>query len=273
MKKNDLFSLDGRIIVITGAAGVLAGAAASHLARQGAHLELLDLRKEAVDEKVGELRRVTDRVAGHACDVLDQRMLEEVHGKIRETHGRIDVLINGAGGNRAGAYVQDSQSLFDMDMDEYRKVMDLNLNGTLFPALEFGKSMAEQKKGSVINFSSMAAAQSITRVPGYSAAKASVENLTRWLAMELAVKFGGDIRVNAVAPGFFITIQNRHVLLEKDGSLTERSNLVIRNTPMGRFGEPEELCGIIHFLASEASSFITGTVIPVDGGFSSFSGV
>ena len=186
---------------------------------------------------------------------------------------RIDVLVNAVGGNLPGAVIPDSKSIFDLSENDFDEVVDLNLKGTIMPSVVFGKVMAKQASGSIINYSSMTVDRAITRVVGYSAAKAAMENFTRWMAVEMALKFGDGIRVNAIAPGFFIGKQNKKLLLNEDGSLTERGEKIIRNTPMKRFGNADELSGAIHFLSSESSSFITGIVLPVDGGFSAYSGV
>jgi NAD(P)-dependent dehydrogenase (short-subunit alcohol dehydrogenase family) len=204
---------------------------------------------------------------------LDKSSLEETAKKIVETWSAIDILINCAGGNVPGATLNPDQTIFDMKIDDWEKVINLNQNGTVFPCLVFGKVMAEQTKGSIINISSMATYSALTRIPGYSVAKTGINIFTKWMATELAQKFGEGIRVNAIAPGFFIGDQNRSVLINPDGSLTERSKKVIAKTPMGRFGDITELNGVVQFLCSEAAGFITGAIIPVDGGFSSFSGV
>ena len=187
--------------------------------------------------------------------------------------GRIDVLINAAGGNVAGATIGLDQSVFDIEISQFNKVTDINLNGTVLSSLVFGKSIAEEKKGSIINLSSMASYRAITRVVGYSAAKAAIDNFTRWMAVEMALKFGDGIRVNAIAPGFLLTEQNRTLLTTTDGSLTERGKNINNMTPFKRLGEPDELIGTVLWLASDASKFVTGTIIAVDGGFSAFSGV
>jgi len=199
--------------------------------------------------------------------------METIAQDVVEKWGRIDILLNIAGGNIPGATLMPDQSFFDMKIEDWNKVTDLNMNGTVYPCYVFGRVMANQKSGSIINISSMAAMQSMTRVPGYSAAKAAVGNFTQWLAMEMAMKYGDGIRVNAIAPGFFIGDQNRAVLINPDGSLTDRSLKVIANTPMKRFGDINELNGAVQFLCSQAASFITGVVLPIDGGFSSYSGV
>ena len=196
-----------------------------------------------------------------------------VRDEILEVFGQVDGLVNGAGGNRPGATVGPSEPLFGLDLTEYRQVLDLNLTGTLIPTLLFGENMAAHRSGSIINFSSAASAQAVTRVLGYSNAKAAVENLTRWLAVELAQRYGDGLRVNAVVPGFFIGNQNRALLLNPDGSRTERGERIIKNTPMGRFGEADEIFGAIHYLLAPASRFVTGTVLTIDGGFGCYSGV
>lgn len=207
------------------------------------------------------------------ADVLERDSLLRAREALIERWGRLDILVNGAGGNIPGATLTPETTFFDLAPEAFQQVVDLNLVGTLLPTQLFGQMMAEQGSGTVVNISSMAAQRAITRVAGYSAAKAAVENLTHWLAMELARQHGGGIRVNAIAPGFFVGEQNRRLLLNPDGSLTERGKTIIDHTPMGRFGEPEELLGTLLWLCSDASRFVTGVVIPVDGGFLSFSGV
>ncbi len=272
--KNQLFDLENKVIVVTGAAGVLAGGTVRYLLSQGAKLVMLDLRPEAVEQAVAECKKeISPNVSGYACSVLDKQMLDDIYGKIMVEHGRIDVLINGAGGNMAGAMVNPDQTIFDLQIDQYEKVLDLNLKGTLLPTITFARAMAAQKNGCVVNFSSMAAGQAISRGIGYSNAKGAIDNLTRWLAMELAQKFGSGLRVNAIAPGFFVSNQNRALLVNPDGTFTARGRQVIAKTPMGRFGEQDEVFGCIHYLISDAAKFVTGAIIPVDGGFSSFSGV
>ena len=210
---------------------------------------------------------------GLKADVLDQSQLLQARDRVLEEWGRVDILINAAGGNMPGATIGVDQTIFDLNIEYFRKVTQLNLDGTVLPSLVFGKCMAEQNSGTIINISSMTVQRAVTRVVGYSAAKAAIDNFTRWLAIEMAKKFGEGVRVNAIAPGFFITGQNKDLLTNPDGSLTSRGNDIIRNTPMGRFGEPNELNGVMIWLSSDASSFVTGTVVAVDGGFSAFSGV
>ena len=270
---NEIFSIEGKVAVITGAGGVLGGSIAKSFVKAGAKVVAIDIRQENLDSRVLELTAEGGEAIGIVGNVLDIASLENVSKEIVEKWGRIDILLNIAGGNVPGATLAEDQSFFDMKIVDWEKVTNLNMNGTVFPSYVFGKVMAEQKSGSIINISSMAALQSMTRVPGYSAAKAAVSNFTQWLAMEMAMKYGDGIRVNAIAPGFFIGDQNRAVLINPDGSLTDRSLKVIANTPMKRFGDINELNGTVQFLCSEAASFITGVVLPIDGGFSSFSGV
>jgi NAD(P)-dependent dehydrogenase (short-subunit alcohol dehydrogenase family) len=233
----------------------------------------MDIRQENLDVRVQELTGLGGEAIGIVGNVLDIPSLEAAAQQILNKWGRIDILLNIAGGNIPGATLAPDQSVFDMQIADWEKVTNLNMNGTVYPCLVFGKVMANQNREALSNISSMAALQSITRVPGYSAAKAAVSNFTQWLAMEMAMKYGDGVRVNAIAPGFFIGDQNRAVLINSDGSYTERSVKVLANTPMNRFGDINELNGAVQFLCSEAASFITGVVLPVDGGFSTFSGV
>lgn len=268
-----LFDIAGRVIVVTGATGVLAGSAARYLAAQGANVVFLGRDKTRLDKALSDTRGLPGKTAGFSCDVLNRAELEKVRDEVVATFGRIDALINAAGGNQPGAVILPTQTFLDLDVAAYRQVLGLNLDGTVLPSLVFAKAFASQKAGNIVNFSSMAASQALTRVVGYSNAKAAVDNFTKWLAVELASKFGGGLRVNAIAPGFFIADQNRRLLLNEDGTPTARGQTVLAKTPFKRFGEARELHGAIHFLLSDASAFVTGTVIPVDGGFSCFSGV
>lgn len=270
---NEIFSIKGKVAVITGAGGVLGGSIAKSFINAGAKVVAMDIRQENLDKCVNELALEGGEVIGVLGNVLDVPSLENAASLIIEKWGRIDILLNIAGGNIPGGTLTENETFFDMDIADLNKVTNLNMNGTIYPSYVFGRVMSQQKSGSIINVSSMAAMQSITRVPGYSAAKAAVSNFTMWLALEMATKFGDGIRVNAIAPGFFIGDQNRNILINPDGSLTERSLKVIANTPMGRFGDINELNGAVQFLCSEAASFVTGVVLPVDGGFSTFSGV
>ncbi len=271
--KTDLFCISEKIVVITGGAGVLGGKMATMLLENQAKVVILDLNQEAIDRKLKELHEISENAVGYPCDVTSQAKLEEVRQQILDKWGRIDILINAAGGNMPGATVAPDQTVFDVSIEALQKVLDLNLIGSVLPTLVLGKVMADQKSGSVINISSMAATHSITRVLGYSLAKAGIDIFTKWMAAEMSLKFGDGIRVNAIAPGFFIGEQNRRLLTNEDGSLTDRGNTIIQNTPMQRFGDADELNGAILYLSSEASKFVTGTIIPIDGGFNSFSGV
>lgn len=241
--------------------------------RAGAKVIIIGAHQDRVDAALERLRQVSSEVVGTVCNVLDVESLRAVKDQVLAQWGRIDILVNAAGGNIPGGTLTVDQNIFDMKVEDLNKVVDLNLNGTVYPCLVFGEIMARQQYGSIVNVSSMTAYESITRVPGYSMAKSAVENFTRWMAQEMAIKFCEKIRVNAIAPGFFIGNQNRAILINPDGSLTERSQKVIAKTPMRRFGDISELNGAVQFLCSDAASFITGAVLPVDGGFSAFSGV
>jgi NAD(P)-dependent dehydrogenase (short-subunit alcohol dehydrogenase family) len=269
----DMFSIEGKIAVITGAGGVLGGSIAKSFVKAGARVVAIDIRQENLDARIKELKEAGGEAIGLVANVLDRESLEKAAQSIIKEWGRIDILLNIAGGNIPGATLTPEQSFFDMNLADWEKVTQLNMNGTVYPSYVFGKVMAEQGKGCIVNISSMAAYSAITRVPGYSAAKSAVTNFTQWLATEVALKYGDGIRVNAIAPGFFIGDQNRAILINPDGSLTERSLKVIAKTPMKRFGDINELNGAVRFLCSDAASFITGALLPIDGGFSAFSGV
>lgn len=270
---NEMFSIAGKVAVITGAGGVLGGSIARSFVKAGARVVAMDIRPEQLEKRVEELRAEGGDVMGVIGNVLDIESLKKVADDIVAQWGRIDILLNIAGGNMPGATLAPDQPVFEMKITDWEKVTNLNMNGTVYPSLVFGEVMARQRSGSIVNVSSMAAYSAITRVPGYSAAKTAVSNFTQWMATEMALKYGDGVRVNAIAPGFFIGDQNRAVLINPDGSLTERSEKVLAKTPMKRFGDISELNGTVQFLCSEAASFITGTIIPVDGGFSAFSGV
>ncbi|MBT8235459.1 MAG: SDR family oxidoreductase [Bacteroidia bacterium] len=273
MASTDIFDISDKVIVITGGSGALGGSMAQYLLQAGARIALLGLHQERVDKRVAELEKTNLHIVGFAGSVLDKKWLSEVCTTIQKKWGYIDGLINAAGGNMPGATIGTDQTIFDLNLEDFQKVTKLNLDGTVLPSLVFGEAMAKNKKGSIINLSSMTADRAITRVVGYSASKAAIDNFTKWMATEMALKFKGNIRVNAIAPGFFIGNQNRALLTEEDGSYTERGKTIIANTPMKRFGEAEELHGAVHWLLSDASSFVTGTITPIDGGFSAYSGV
>ncbi|MFV0248779.1 MAG: SDR family oxidoreductase [Tenacibaculum sp.] len=268
-----MFDIKGKVCVITGGNGALGGTIVRYLLRQKAKVVVLDFNQERLDKAIETLKRISPEVIGFFCNVLEQDMVKNAAERVVKKWGKVDVLLNAAGGNMPGATIPENKTVFDIKLDDFKKVSDLNLNGTLIPSLVFGKIMAKQGNGVIVNYSSMAVYRAITRVVGYSASKAAVTNLTRWMATEFALKFGDKLRVNAIAPGFFIGNQNRSLLLNKDGSYTDRGQTIIANTPMKRFGEAEELNGAIHWLISDAASFVTGVVIPIDGGFNAFSGV
>ncbi|MDE5750580.1 MAG: SDR family oxidoreductase [Duncaniella sp.] len=267
---NELFSIKDQVVVITGGTGVLGACIAQYLAREGAKVVILGRRKEEGDKIVAEIEAEGGEAMFLVSDVCSQEVVEQNCKDILAKYGRVDALLNAAGGNQPGATIAPTGTLFDVDVEAFRKVVNLNLTGTLIPTQVFLKPMVEAGHGSIVNFSSMAAFRPMTRVMGYAAAKAGISNMTAFLANEVATKFSPAIRVNAIAPGFFLTNQNRALLTNPDGSLTERGADVIRQTPFKRFGKPEELCGTIQYLLSPASSFVTGTVAVVDGGFNAF---
>ncbi len=267
-----LFSLAGRVAVVTGGTGAIGGALATGLARAGARVVVLARRGERVEQAVQALCEDGHEAIGVAADVLDAEALAMARNRILARFGAIDVLVNCAGGNVAAASLPHEVSPFDVPIDAYREVVDLNLLGTLLPIRVFGPAMRESAGCSIVNVSSMAAERALTRNGGYGAAKAAVESITRWLAVELARR-GTGIRVNAIAPGFLIGEQNRSLLLGADGEPTARGATVIEQTPLRRFGEPQELVSTVVWLASDGARFVTGVVVPVDGGFSAFGGV
>lgn len=262
-----------KVAIITGGSGALGGAMAKELAQQGAKVAILGKTEADVQSKIREIKDDNTDIIGIEANVLDRLSLEKAKEEVINKWGRIDILVNAAGGNEKGAIVMPEDNFFDMDISAVDSVMALNFKGTVLPVLVFGEQMAEQNQGCIINISSMAAQRPLTRVVGYSASKAAIDNFTKWLAVEMASKYSENIRVNAIAPGFFIGEQNRALLLNDDGSLTKRGETIVNQTPMKRFGKAEELLSTLLWLCSDASSFVTGTVIPVDGGFSAFSGV
>ena len=267
------FNFSGQVAVVTGGAGVLCSAMCRALARAGARVVVLGLRAEGAEKLADELRQTGAQAIGLGCNVLDRPSLEAAAQRILAEFGQIDILINGAGGNRPVATSSPSMPFFDLPAEALHEVTDLNLLGTLIPCQVFGRHMAERRRGTILNISSMSALRPLTRVPAYSAAKAGVINFTQWLAVTMAPEYGPGIRVNAIAPGFYVGEQNRRLLLNKDGSLTPRGAQIIANTPMGRFGSPEDLIGAVLWLLSPAAAYVTGIVIPVDGGFSAYAGV
>ena len=240
-----LFDIKDQVVVITGGTGVLGRAIGSHLAREGAKVVLLGRRKDVGEELAEDIRKQGGHATFMVCDVTDIEAVNQVRDEVVRLYGRVDALLNAAGGNMPGATIPPGKTLFDVQVEEFQRVLNVNLTGTLIPTQAFLKPMTEAGHGSIVNFSSMAAFRPLSRVMGYAAAKAGISNLTAFLANEVASKFSPCIRVNAIAPGFFLTDQNRSLLTTPDGELTERGNDIIRQTPFKRFGKPEELCGTI----------------------------
>lgn len=270
-----LFSLQGQVAVITGGSGVLGGAIARGLGLAGARVAVLGRNEARAEAVVKDIIANGGESVAVLADVSDRPQLEVARDAILQRWGQIDILINAAGGNVPAATITPDATFFDMPHAAFEQVVSLNLVGTLLPSQVFGEAMVDknQPRGCIVNISSMSAIRVISRVVGYSAAKAGIDNFTRWLAVELAQKYGAGLRVNAIAPGFFIGEQNRDLLLNPDGSLSDRGQKIIDHTPAGRFGEPEELLSTVIWLCSAGSSFINGVVVPVDGGFSIYSGV
>lgn len=266
-----LFDLTGKTVAITGGAGILGSAIAKMLAAHGAHVAILDLaedRAQAVAAEIG------DRAFGVRTNVLERNSIEEAAAAISAHFGPVDILINGAGGNKAQATTSPDLSFFDLPPEATQWVFNLNFLGTLLPSQVFGKQMVERGVGVMLNISSMSAFRALTRIVAYSAAKAAVSNFTGWLAVHMAQEYTPTIRVNAIAPGFFLTEQNRFLLTdEQTGALTTRGQQILAQTPAGRFGDPEDLLGTVLWLVTPASAFVTGVVVPIDGGYNAYSGV
>lgn len=271
--KIDLFSLQGRTVVITGGTGVLGHAMANGLASAGAAVAILGRRKDAADALAEHIKSSGGKAMPVCADVLDNEQLVAAREAITKELGPIDILVNAAGGNMAGAVIPPDKNFFDLNMKDFQKVVDLNLMGTVLPTQVFTRDMVKRKKGVVINIASMASFRPLTRVVGYSVSKAAVDNFTQWMAVEMAKKFGEGIRVNAISPGFFLTEQNKNLLTNPDGTYTARGQSAINQTPFARFGKPEELVGTLIWLCSDAAAFVTGVNVPVDGGFNVFAGV
>jgi NAD(P)-dependent dehydrogenase (short-subunit alcohol dehydrogenase family) len=267
------FDLGGRVAVVTGGSGTLGLAMARGLAAAGASVALLGRRGQVAEEAAAGLRADGLDALGIAADVLDPASLAAAADRVEATWGRCDVLLTAAGGNRPDAVVFGDRDLFGLAPEAFRKVVELNLDGTLLPIQAFAPAMVRAGRGSIITISSMAAQKPLTRVLGYGAAKAAVDNLTRWLAVHLAQTYGEGLRINAIAPGFFVGEQNRALLVRGDGTPTDRGRSILAHTPMGRFGEPDDLIGTAVWLASDAARFVTGVVVPVDGGYAAFGGV
>ncbi len=270
----ELFNLTGKVIVITGGGGVLCGTMAKALAKAGAKVAALYLSRNSAVKIADDIKADGGAAIAIKCDVLNKDSLEAAKKEVNAAFGRIDILINGAGGNKKEATTSPDLSFFDIPLEAIQSVVDLNLLGTILPCQVFGKEMAENGSGVILNISSMNAFRPLTNIAAYSAAKAAVSNFTQWLAVHMCQNYSKNIRVNAIAPGFFLAEQNRFLLIdEKTGELTGRGKTIIEHTPMGRFGEPQELLGAVLWLLSDAAKFVTGVVVPIDGGFSAFSGV
>ncbi len=266
-----LFDINDKVIVITGGTGVLGTSMVEYLAAHGAKVAVLARNIEKGNQLIEKVKANGGEAMFLQTDVTDEAVLKQNADTIVSKYGRVDVLINGAGGNMPGATIGPNNTIFDLKAEDFRKVVDLNLMGTVMPTLAFAEYMVKEKKGNIVNISSASALRPLTRVAGYGAAKAAVTNFTKYMAGELAIKFGEDFRVNALCPGFFITEQNRALLTNPDGSYSDRGNTIIAHTPFRRFGNPEDLLGTLHYLVSDASKFVTGTVAIVDGGFDAFS--
>jgi NAD(P)-dependent dehydrogenase (short-subunit alcohol dehydrogenase family) len=277
MKKMDvinrLFTLEGQTAIVTGGTGVLGGMMARGLAQAGAKVGVLGRRADKAQTVTDDIISEGGTALPLAADVMDAGSLMQARHQVMAAWGRIDILVNAAGGTTPAATVAPDQSFFDAPLDPMREVIDLNLIGTLIPTQIFGAVMAEAKTGTIVNISSLSAQRALTRAVAYSAGKAAVENFTRWLAVELAQKYGQGMRVNAIAPGFFLGEQNRRLLVNDDNTLTARGQAILQHTPAGRFGEPDDLLGALIWLCSPGARFVTGTVVFVDGGFNAFSGI
>jgi NAD(P)-dependent dehydrogenase (short-subunit alcohol dehydrogenase family) len=269
-----MYDFTGRSIVITGGAGILGGEIACALVGCGAKVAILDREPQLAERFMHRIKTAVGEAIVIYANVLERDSLEKARQGVLDAFGRVDVLINSAGGNKPEATTSPDRAFFDLPVDAIRFVTELNYTGTVLPSQVFGRDMAQQGEGIILNFSSLSAFRPLTRVMGYSAAKAAISNFTQWMAVHMAQNYSPRIRVNALAPGFFLTDQNRYLLTDKEtGELTERGRSIIAHTPMGRFGQPEELLGAVLWLLSPASAFVTGIVVPVDGGFLAFSGV
>ena len=267
------FSLKDQVIVVTGGTGILGGAFIKGIAEAGATVGILGRNEAVANQRAEEVKASGGKAIALIADVLDEDQLVAAREKVLSAFGKIDGLVNGAGGNMPEAIIQPGADMFNLNIAGLKKVIDLNLWGTIIPTQIFGEAIKQNGKGSIVNISSMAPQRVITKVLGYSIAKTAIDCYNKWFAVETALRHGDAIRMNAIAPGFFLTEQNRTLLTNPDGSYTERGNLVLQHTPFKRFGTPEELIGALVWLLSDESKFVTGTIINVDGGFSIFSGV
>jgi len=268
-----MFRLDGKVAVITGAGGVICSVLAKDMAGVGAKVALLDLSFERAQAAADVIVEAGGEAIAVEADVLSQESLEKAKEAVLSRFGKIDILVNGAGGNSPKATTGPEQSFFDLPADAIKWVFDLNFMGTVLPTQVFGKAMADQKSGCIINIASMASYRPLTKILAYSSSKSAIVNYTQWMAVHFCQNYSAQIRVNAIAPGFLLTEQNRFLLTNEDGSLTQRGLSIMSSTPMARFGQPEEMSGAVIYLCSDAASFVTGTVLPIDGGFNAFAGV
>lgn len=270
---SSLFALNGQTAVVTGGSGVLGSVLAQGLAGAGARVVVIGRRLEACENVVRTIQASGGEALALACDVTSKSDLEGALEQIQQCFGGIDILVNGAGGNQPAATVSPERSFFELDEQAVNTVFGLNFQGTLLPCQVFGRVMVSQGHGSIVNISSMASLRPLTRVVSYGAAKAAINNFTQWLAVHMAQEYDARIRVNAIAPGFFLTEQNRFLLTDNQGAPTARGQAILSHTPAGRYGQPEDLVGTLLWLVSPAAAFITGIVVPIDGGFAAFSGV
>jgi NAD(P)-dependent dehydrogenase (short-subunit alcohol dehydrogenase family) len=273
MNLKNSFSLEGKVIVVTGGTGILGAGFVNAIAAAGGKVGILGRNEKVANERTEAIQQNGGVAIALIADVTDEKQLIEAKQKVLDKYGKIDGLVNAAGGNIPDAVIQPEEDIFNLNFDALREVLNLNLFGSLLPTQVFGEAIKNIGKGSIVNISSMASQRVITKVLGYTIAKTAIDAYTRWFAVELGNRFGDKIRMNAIAPGFFLTQQNERMLTNEDGSKTQRGELVIKNTPFKRFGNPDELAGALVWLLSDASQFVTGTVINVDGGFSVFSGV
>ncbi len=271
---SNMFSLEGKVAVVTGAGGVLCGEISKGLARAGAKVALLDLRPDMAEKAAAEIRAEGYEAAAFMCNVLERESIEKAKDEVLAKFGKVDILLNGAGGNKPDCTTGPDMSFFDIPQASVQWVFNLNILGTILPTQVFGKLFAEQDSGCVVNISSMSAFHPLTRTVAYSAAKAAVSNFTEWMAVHFNQEYSKKIRVNAIAPGFLLTQQNYYLMVdEKTGGNTPRGEKVLAKTPMDRFGKPEELVGGVIYLCSDAASFVNGTVLAIDGGYNAYSGV
>lgn len=269
----DKFNLDGKVAVVTGGAGILCSAIASGLADAGAKIAVLDIAEEKAKAVADEINKNGGEAISVGVNVLDLNSLRQACDVVVGHFGRVDILVNGAGGNKAAATTSEDLSFFDLPADAMQWVFNLNLMGTIYPTQIFGKVLADQSSGCILNISSMAAFKPLTNTIAYSAAKAAVSNFTEWMSVHFCQKYSPSIRVNAIAPGFLLTQQNQYLLQDNDGNRTERGQKIIDRTPMQRYGNPQDLVGAVIYLCSDAASFVTGVVLPIDGGYNAYSGV